>query len=119
MITDWVVWLTFFVVGLVFVYAYLAWLFSLARSKKDRKDLFYLLLYAPYVLTIISLILFVFSGMSLGLWGLIGLFAFIVERVVWGISLYEVAGKGEVAWFLMIYFFSPVLWIVYQLQKLG
>lgn len=103
----------------VFVYAYLAWLFSLARSKKDRKDLFFLVLYAPYVLTIIGLLVFVFSGAGLGLWGLILLFALVIERIIWGISLYEVAGNGDIAWFVMIFFLSPMLWIVYQVQKIG
>lgn len=119
MIQDWTVWLGLFLFVVVLLYAYLAWLFSLARRKDDRKDLFFLLLYAPYIVSIVGLLLFVFSGMNFGLWGLVLFFAFVVERVVWGVSLYEVAGEGSVAWFLMIYFFSPLLWIVYQLQKLG
>lgn len=106
--------------ALAILVAYLHILFRLAGSKKDRQDLFYLLLYAPYLIGIVFLIYsLVVSGVVLPLFWVLLFFLFVVERVVWGVSLYEVAGEDRVAWFAMIYFFSPLLWIIYQFQKLG
>lgn len=35
---------------------------------------------------------------------------------LWGLSLYEAAGDGTVAWFVLIYLISP-LWVVYQVVE--
>ena len=114
------IWIIGFLLTALVLYVYLSVLFRLATSKNDRKDLFYLFLYLPYIVGLFALFFFAgFSGLGLAGYFWILLLLFALERTIWGVSLYQSAGNGQVAWFIMIYFFSPVLWIVYQVQKLG
>lgn len=103
----------------------LAWavlLFILGRSKKDRTGWFYLVLYIPVVMSIITVGLLWALGVSL-FGGLIGLhtiiiavtiFLYVVERIMWGLTAREVAGKDKLIWFFLVIYVPLFGWLLYR-----
>ena len=84
-------------------------------GKRDEKGLFvataFFLLVPPgvYYLTVLL-------GALQSVLGLIAVFAIVAYFSLWMWTLFEQAGEGEAAWFLLTFIVSP-LWIVYRVVK--
>lgn len=97
------------------------WIFLLFRlgQKGDNTVLFYVLLYAPWVLVLLALV--ALANSVSGLLSLVGwnpllillVAVFIMERGFWGYTLKEIAGEDELVKFYLVYPIPLLGWMVY------
>lgn len=97
------------------------WIFLLFRlgQKGDNTVLFYVLLYAPWVLVLLAFV--ALANSVSGLLSLVGwnpllillVAVFIMERGFWGYTLKEIAGEDELVKFYLVYPIPLLGWMVY------
>lgn len=105
------------IIVLLVLVGYMILVYFLAQSKKDRQWLFYLVLYLPQVAGLLSLFLMALVAPSVIIWILLVLI--LAERLMWGMTLYEVAGDEKVVWYCIIFLVPVFGWVFYRLVKLA
>lgn len=106
-------------IGFVFSILWTTWIFFIGQSKKkNAKMWFYILIYLPIILTIISCM---FSGIiNIQIIGVLGWFLvtlLVFEKVMWGFALKEISGDDKLFTFYLVYFI-PLAWVIYRLTQL-
>jgi len=100
------------IAGVLFI-VHMACLFQIAQSKKDRSVLFFTLLYIPQI--VIPLCLFLLTILCFSPVVLLILVLFSLERVIWGMTLYDVAGEDKLVWFIIIFLVPFFGWSLYKI----
>lgn len=116
--------LTFGLGGFILSLMWAVILFKLGSGKKNRTMAFYLLLYAPLIISMIAswMIWWVFimgwmsvTGMLVHVWVLVlAILLYLAERVIWGITAREVAGRDKLVWFFIVLYIPLFGWILYR-----
>lgn len=103
----------------------LAWIYLLFRigQKKDNAFIFYMLLYAPVLISLLLIGVISFTASleifnTLSAWTLIILLVVILERLAWGITLNEISGEDRLVWFYIAYLVPFFGWFLYRLTNI-
>lgn len=106
-----------FLVGLLPLLLGVFWIVVLFRlGTNDKRLAFFVLLYFPWFVALVFLFVGGFSFFT-GSWLL--LFCFLLlERIFWGLSLFDAAGFDRPLWFVFIFLFPIVGWLFYRLMLL-
>lgn len=97
--------------------AYMGLLFWLAQLKKrGSKKWFYIALYAPYIPAMIAVVML--GSLALigvfGWWVLVVLLVIAAERVLWGMTVYEVAAQDKLITFVLVFLVPVFGWLIYR-----
>jgi len=103
--------------SLLFSVLWIVFLFRLGSC--DKSFWFFSLLFSPYLLSFLFFILFGFPLIFTNFvsWWFM-LFIFVVERIFWGLTLFDAAGFDRPLWFVFIFVFPVVGWVFYRLMLL-
>ena len=100
-------------IGLFGAWSY--FLLKLAKSRKDRRKEFYLLLFVPSILGVIISLLnteIMIAIKSNLLWFYVFGIVMLIYNIGWSKTVYKLASDERLLWFYATLLFSP-LWIVY------
>ena len=90
-------------------------LLKLAKSRKDNRKEFYLLLFAPFIISMIVGLLnteIMIAIKSNLLWFYVFSIVMLIYNIGWSKIVYKLASDEKMLWFYATLLFSP-LWIVY------
>ena len=96
-------------IGIIVLIAHMRWLYHIAQSRRENKLKFVGVLLIPFLGLAVYVLI---AAWNIPLWMYI---VFVVERILWGITLYRAAGEDRPGWYIVIYIIPIIGWLIYYI----